>query len=295
MRKLPDSARDGGAIAAARLGAFYVVSSIILWSSLGVFVRLSGAQVHEFIFYSNAVSLVPLGLIYLTRVKPAGDIRMMPLLILGPLSLLNTFTFFYAYKNTTFANAVLTHYIAPVIVAISAPLVLKEKTSKSAVLSLILACAGLWFLIGRSAASLSLRGESLGIASGLFSGVMYAVIILVFRVYARRYDPVLLTLSQNLIICLMLWPFISDFPVGAFPIFIAVGILHSTAAPLLYFKGLQAVPAVRAALLGYLEPVGAVALGAIFFGEYPGAGVFLGGALILLSGYLSLRDGRGQG
>ncbi|TAL22864.1 MAG: EamA/RhaT family transporter, partial [Nitrospirae bacterium] len=48
-------------------------------------------------------------------------------MLLGVVGLLNTFTYYYAFKYTSIANAVLTHYTAPVIVAFLAPLFLKEK------------------------------------------------------------------------------------------------------------------------------------------------------------------------
>jgi len=69
-----------------------------------------------------------------------------------------------------------------------------------------------------------------------------------------------------------------------------VGILHSTIAPILYFKGLQYVTANKAAVLGYLEPVGAILFAMIFLEEYPPAVSLIGGALIILSGYLTLRE-----
>ena len=49
-----------------------------------------------------------------------------------------------------------------------------------------------------------------------------------------------------------------------------MGIVHSTVAPILYFKGLQTVTANRAAVLGYLEPVSAILFSMVFLNEKPG-------------------------
>ena len=68
-----------------------------------------------------------------------------------------------------------------------------------------------------------------------------------------------------------------------------MGIVHSTIAPILYFKGLRYVSAGRAAVLGYLEPVIAIIFGIIFLSELPGKGSIIGGLLIIFSGYLTLR------
>ena len=71
-----------------------------------------------------------------------------------------------------------------------------------------------------------------------------------------------------------------------------MGIIHSTIAPILYFKGLQFVTANKTAVLGYLEPVSAIVLSMIFLSEIPGRKSIIGGLLIIFSGYLTLRSER---
>ncbi|MDO9289170.1 MAG: EamA family transporter, partial [Thermodesulfovibrionales bacterium] len=100
--------------------SLYILLAIFLWSSLGIVIRLSGVAVHILIFYSVIVSLIFQGIILSTKnfrkkVPPIKKLKY-PILI-GFISLLNTFSYFYAFKNTTIANAVLTHYTAPIIVA----------------------------------------------------------------------------------------------------------------------------------------------------------------------------------
>ncbi len=68
-----------------------------------------------------------------------------------------------------------------------------------------------------------------------------------------------------------------------------MGIIHSTIAPILYFRGLQEVTANRAAVLGYLEPVCAIIISMIFLNEMPGINAIIGGMLIIFSGYLTLK------
>jgi len=73
------------------------------------------------------------------------------------------------------------------------------------------------------------------------------------------------------------------------------GIVHSIIAPILYYRGLQKVSASRAAVLGYLEPVCAILLSMVFLDEMPGHNSLLGGALILCSGYMTIRSGHKGG
>lgn len=283
------------------MGAFYIILAILLWSSLGVVVRLSsGVPVHVLMFYSSVIAAALQGLVLMRRKKdyramiPGGK-RLFPLFILGCISLINTFTFFYAYKNTTIANAILTHYIAPVAVAFLAPVFLKERITKSALLSIAVASIGLWVLLGLSPADApavigAQSRHTIGIMSGLVSGLAYAVIIILVRMHARSFHPLVLSFFLNLIVSLLLIPFIRTFPLDALPYFLILGIVHSTAAPILYFMGMARVTAQRAAILGYIEPVGAIIFGMMFFREYPGTAAIAGGALIIISGYITLRS-----
>jgi drug/metabolite transporter (DMT)-like permease len=285
------------------LGSLCVVSAIFIWSSLGVVIRFSGVDVHILIFYSALVSLPLQGAIILWRGYQSDFPRgreLVNTLILGPVLLLNTLLFFYALKNTTIANALLTHYIAPVIVVFLAAVFLNEPLTKKILAAIALSMTGLWVLLGFSPVQLVVTAfqepgrETLGIMSGLLSGFAYAVLILLVRVFAQHHNPLVLTFIQNLMVFLILIPFIREFPVNAIWSFLIMGVIHSTVAPVLYFKGLSTVRANRAAILGYLEPVSAIIFGMILLGEYPPPVSLAGGVLILYSGYITLKDEKGD-
>jgi len=272
------------------MASLYILLAIFLWSSLGVVVRLSGVQIHVLIFYSLIVSLIVQGLILLQKRyrKEIPQFKQMKYpLILGIFSLLNTFSYFYAFQNTTIANAVLTHYTAPVIVALLASFLLKEKITGKIILVLILASAGLWIMLG----GFSLRGvHTAGIAAGLISGVAYAVVVIFLRIHSQDFDPLVLCFFTNVFIAIMIAPFIRDFPFTAIWSYLFMGIVHSTIAPILYYKGLQSVTANKAAVLGYLEPVCAIMFSMLLLNEIPRIQSVIGGMLIVFSGYLTVRE-----
>jgi drug/metabolite transporter (DMT)-like permease len=108
--------------------------------------------------------------------------------------------------------------------------------------------------------------------------------------HAQKFNPLVLAFFSNVSIAILLAPFVREIPLHALWSYLFMGIVHSTIAPILYFKGLQLVTANKAAVLGYLEPVGAIIFGMIFLWEYPTAISLIGGALIIFSGYLTLRD-----
>lgn len=278
----------------------YILAAIALWSSLGLIIRLSGMPIHVLIFFSCAISVL---LIFFTFLKkeyrkeiPKGK-GLFLLMLLGPLSLINTFAFFYAYRNTSISNAVLTHYTAPVLVAFLAPIFLKEKLTWKILLAVAIATTGLWFMLdvspGQFVKMISAGDRNTGgILAGLFSGFTYAVIVILFRIFAQNFSPLVMTFSQNVIIALILAPFIEISPVlfSGLWAFAVMGVLHSTIAPVLYFRGMKEVTANRAAILGYIEPVGAIILGILFLGETINYRIIIGGAMILFSGYLTLRE-----
>jgi drug/metabolite transporter (DMT)-like permease len=270
--------------------SLYILLAIFLWSSLGIVVRFSGVDVHVLMFHSLLVAIVVQGAIlsgksYRHRLLDAKNKLKYPLL-LGFVALVNTFTFFYAYRHTTISMAVLTHYTAPVIVAFIAPLFIKEKITRNAIAAIIIASAGLWIMLGGVSVT---DGHLPGIAAGLISGVAYAFIIIILRLHSARFDSLVLVFLQNIVIALMLLPFVREMPPEGIWAYLTMGLLHSTIAPVLYFKGLKEVTANKAAILGYLEPVSAIVMGMIFLGEIPRATSIFGGILILFSGYLTLR------
>jgi len=267
---------------------FYILLAIFLWSSIGVVIRLASVPVHVLIFYALVVSVMLQGsyimakgyhrvITDLSRIKyPA---------LLGVVSAGNMLTFYFALKTTSIANAVLTHYTAPVIVAFLAVVFLKEKMTWPLIVAILLASAGLWLMLN----GLSLReGQSAGIIAGLISGAAYALIVILGRLYAQQYHPVVLTFLVNSTIIILLAPFVREFPRHELWSFLFMGVVHSTIAPILYYRGLRDVSASRTAVLGYLEPLCAILLGMLILHEMPGIRSLYGGILIFFSGYLTI-------
>ncbi len=271
-------------------GSLSIILAVFLWSSLGIVVRIADADIHVLIFYSLVVASFFQGLL-LSRKKYRQDFpparKLVYPMILGIIIFINNVSFFYAFRHTTIANSVLTHYTAPIIVAALAPYFLQEKISPRIILVIVLASAGLWVMLD----GFSLQGsQTAGIAAGMISGLAYAMLILFARRYARDFNPLVLSFISNIFIALMLLPFIREIPLQAIWICLFMGLVHNTIAPVLYYSGLQVVTANRAAVLGYLEPVFAILLSILFLHEVPGMHSLIGGVLILFSGYLTVRD-----
>lgn len=278
----------------------YILAAIFLWSSLGIVIRLSGMPVHLLMFFASIISASLVSIIIsrkeFRQAMPKGK-GIVHLVTLGFISLINTFSFFYAYKNTSIANAVLTHYAAPVIVAFLSPIFLKERLTVRILSSVVIATIGLWIMLGVSVSQflkLMIAGDknTIGILAGLFSGFAYAILIIIIRILAQNFNPLVMTFAQNLLIAVLLLPFVrmpENFS-SAIWAFAVMGVIHSTIAPILYFRGMRDVTANKTAILGYIEPVCAIMLGVVFLSESINYKTIIGGSMILFSGYLTIRS-----
>jgi len=281
------------------MGYLKIITAILIWSSLGIFVRRSGLPNTALLFYQSAVA----GLIQILILSVRGEMKdalsscknakSIFILLLVPVAFLtNSLLFYFAFTHTTIANAVLTHYTAPIFVALAAPLFLSERTRNKTWLAIVLSSAGLLLLLQNPDSRVLGDGERSGIIAGILSGLAYAMIILLLRAISFKYPSLFIVFMQNSIATLILLPFVIDAPLAApsLPYVITMGILHSTIAPLLYVQGFKSVRANEAAVLGYIEPVGAVILALIFLHEMPALKALAGGGLILYSGYMTIKN-----
>lgn len=276
----------------------YIIIAILLWSSLGIIIRLSEAPPHLLIFSSCLISSILIGTFFLKqsvrKIIPKKK-ELLYFLVIGPISLINSYTFFYSYQNTSIANAVLTHYTAPIVVAVLAPIFLRENLTIKIFIAIAVATVGLWIMLDISVVEfirLFFAGDrnTYGIIAGLVSGIAYGVLIIILRFFAQNFNPIIITFSQNVVISFILLPFI-EIPTNFMSMlwaFVIVGVVHSTLAPILYFNGMKYVTANKTAILGYLEPVSAIILGVFFLDEMVTYNVIIGGIMILFSGYLTI-------
>ncbi|MEO7113842.1 MAG: DMT family transporter [Polyangiaceae bacterium] len=212
---------------------------------------------------------------------------------LGVSDALNALFFFKAYQATSVAVAVLTHYLAPLFVAIAAPFFVHERADRRTSVAVLLSSGGLVFLLEpwrTHASSSTAVGAMFGAASAFF----YASNVLV----NKRLQPVFSGSEMMLFHALLATPLLAALvPRDAWHSldaravhWLLAGSVFSGAIPgLLFVWGLRAIPASRASTLTLLEPLVAVTVvGVVIFGEAISALGALGGAFILAGAALVL-------
>ena len=204
--------------------------------------------------------------------------------VLGVADALNVILFFRAYQLTSVAVAVLTHYLAPIFVALAAPIFVGERASLRTAAAVAISFTGLVCLLQpwTDGASASLAGA----AAGAGSAVFYAAAVLINKRLTGAYSASEVSFFHSLFALPILalavptdaWAQLDPGSVG---IIVAGGIGPGALAGLLFLAGLRRIPASHASTLCLLEPMVAVALAATIHGEAIGAAAALGSLLIL--------------
>lgn len=208
---------------------------------------------------------------------------------------LNLITFFAAIDYTTVAIAVLSHYTAPIMIALAAPRIDRvyvPGTGPAAAIALV----GLIVVLEPWAEPA--HGAAIGAAVGVISAVCYTGNMFVVRRLALRIGAPRAMSYHSLIAAVVLAPLL--FAGGHHAaiarddvLLLAAGAMSIGAASgVMFAVGLTRIGSARAAVLCFAEPLVAVAVGALVWDEPLRPLAALGGAMVLGAGIHVARRAR---
>ncbi len=275
-------------------GGLLIAASMLLFGFIGPIVRLANISNFVFLFYSGLLGFTILigFVLFKERITEVWPKKYKWLLILTALVVsIQIFTYFEAYKRTTLANSVLLHYTAPIFAALFAPLFLKERIDRITIPSLILSFSGVYLILFQTGFSLA-SADTMGIIFALISGIAYGACIISNKKLMMIFKPLTLMLYQYG--GFILWiPFIKTneylIPQKAIILTIVYIIFVSLLPTFIYLKGLKYVKGQHIGIIAYAEVIAVIVYGYLFFNEIPSKLILVGGALILISGYMVLR------
>ena len=271
-----------------------LVISMLIFGSIGIFVRGIPLSTVELVFYRVVIaSLFILVLILIKMKKPFQcDKKTFKLAALSGIIMgINWLLFFQALRYTTIAIGTMTYYLAPILVLFLAPFILKERLSRKQISTAMLAPIGLALIVFSSTSSSELTyNHTLGLLFGVGSAVFYALLILCNK-KLEKIDNLDKTFIQLLSAALILSPVLiiyHDFHsvLTNLPMLLVLGILHTGIACYFYFAGLKETPTQLTAVLSYIDPVSAVFFAAAFLNEPLNGMQLIGTAIVLISTYL---------
>jgi drug/metabolite transporter (DMT)-like permease len=268
-------------------GAAGIAAAAALWGLWPFWVRhggVGGARVATLALIAAAVVGAPFTL---RPAPPRARAAWLLLVALGISDAANAWAYFRALAEGAVAPAVLSHYLAPVLVALAAPTLLREPRGRRTPVALVLSLAG------TAALFLSRHGGAGGGAAtmhalllGSLSAVFYAANVILSKKATPYFTNAQLMSWHAIVSALFLGTITGLPPLHSWVWPIAGGLVSTLIAGILYYVGLRRTPAERAGVLTYLEPVVAVLVGWVAFGEVPPVAAAAGGLLVLGGGLL---------
>lgn len=199
---------------------------------------------------------------------------------------------FEAFQRLTVASTILIVYLGPVLMAVAAPFVLRERLRAVSVGALALAFGGIALIAVPDLGGI----DRLGLAFALCSAVLFALLMLVGKILSGHYEPAAIVVWQLGVAALVLTPALAqaratDLRSNA-PVLLLLGVVHSGILGIVFFHAMRALQAQQLGVLLYLEPASAVLYAWWLLGERPGLNTFAGGVLIVAAGIIIILGDR---
>jgi drug/metabolite transporter (DMT)-like permease len=213
------------------------------------------------------------------------------ILLLAPAYFGATALFVVANTMTTAANAIFLQSAAPLWVVLLAPLLLRERPSRSDLLVLLGVAVGMaLFFVAPAAHAETAPNPRLGDWIAIASGVSYALLLIGMRWLSRTGtgEECAAIAWSNVLACPLAFacmPLVGQTPIAGVPldwvVVAALGTLQMGLAYSLLVTGIPHVPALRASLLTMIEPVLSAVIAWLAHGEAMHPMAMLGGACIV--------------
>jgi len=276
------------------LAAALVAVAAVLWGLWPTVLRTAGLASIQVALLVQLVQALPAPVLAWrgrAGFRDRGAVR--ALLLFGTLDAAQCLLYFPALARGPVAVAALTHYLGPVLVALAAPFVPGERTSRRAMAAAPLSLLGLLLVVGPPRDA-PLATALLGAASAFFGAAsLFAV-----RRASRSFSPLavgsLHAVPAAALVLAISGPGAIP-PVGAGALrVVAAALLLGTLAGALFVRAVRHIPSAVASTITYLEPVTAAGVGALLLGEPLGAVAVLGAAVVIGAGvWVALEPGPG--
>ena len=281
-----------------RMSRWKLIASMCIFGTIGI--------VRQYIPYpSSFVALIRgiIGTVFLLAVVAfsqkkldSAAIRRNALLLLlsGAAIGFNWIFLFEAYNYTSVATATLCYYLAPILVILASPIMLKEKLTGKKAICAAVALFGMVLVSGVTETGFGEIFELKGVLFGIAAAVLYASVILMNKKIQAigAYDK---TISQLGMASIVLLPYVlltedlSTYSFTALPLVLlgVAGVVHTGIAYWLYFGSMGNLKAQTVALYSYMDPILAIVLSMLVLKEPMTLSAGIGAVMILGAAFVS--------
>lgn len=281
-----------------------LVTAMLIYGTIGVFRRNIPLPSGLLVFWRGLLGgtflLVYLGLTRRGRRKEIASMgagKVLLFILTGMFIGINWMLMFEAYNYTTVAAASLCYYMAPIIVILLSPLLLRERLTLKKGICALVAIMGMVLVsgvLGISPEEAGQAGQLKGIALALGAAVLYASVVIMNKKVGKA-DIYWRTIIQLLSAALVMIPYLiftGGFRTGpvapsALVLVLVLGIIHTGIAYTLYFGSIEGLKGQTVAIFSYIDPVFAMFLSAVILHESLSPAGGLGAVMILGAAILS--------
>lgn len=275
-----------------RTARIQMVTAMTIFGTIGLFVR--------WIPLPSAVIALARGFIGMLFLLALMAVRKMPisrealrknlfwLLISGALLGFNWILLFESYRYTSVATGTLCYYMAPILIILASPVVLRERLTAKKVLCVLAALGGMVCISGVLSQGIPSAGELKGILLGLAAAVLYAAIVLCNKqIHAiSAYEKTIFQLGISVLAmlpycALTVSPDALTFGPRVVFMLLLVGIVHTGVTYFLYFGSMEYLSGQSVAVISYIDPVVAVIVSVLILREPMHLTEGIGAVLIL--------------
>ena len=273
-----------------------IIISMIAFGTISIFVKGITLPSSEIAFYRAIIALLVLS-IFMIFNREYFQIESLKnnwfkLFISGLAIGFNWIFLFEAYNYTSVAVATLCYYFAPIVVVVASSIIFKEKLSLKQILCFLGSTTGLIFIISYSTGTE--KSDVKGILFGLGAALLYSTVILLNK-SMKDINGISRTVFQFVAAVMTLMPYVgitSGFNIyslsnlGLINLFI-LGAFHTGIVYVLYFSSISKLKGQEVAIFSYLDPLVAVLISILWFGEIITSIQLIGGLLILLFTFIN--------
>src|SRR5688572_20754455 len=257
----------------------YVLIAVLIWSTGGLFIKLTTLDAYQVTFYRSLFAGITVAILTRKQGLKIDLFGVMTSIIYATL----LFLFVWATNKTTAANAIFLQYTAPIYILILAPFVIGEKFHWRDLVTVVFCIAGMsLFFVGKLEVS-DYQGNIAALLSGVFLGLY---IMLLRHRRAEGFNPAVAVIYGNFLLALLTLPSgLTAIPVMVPMDWVAVtflGIVQIGISYVLFIKGVTGgTRPLDASIIGFIEPLLNPVWVFLFVGERPSNWALLGGIIII--------------
>lgn len=272
-----------------------LIAAMCIFGTIGIvrrFIPLSSSLIALVRGVVGAAFLLLILLLQRKKLDKVAIRKNLGLLIASGIAIgFNWILLFEAYNYTSVATATLCYYLAPILVILAAPIVLKESLTLRKAICTAVAFGGMILVSGVTEGGI--QGAK-GILFGLGAAVLYASVILMNKKFSAV-DAYSKTILQLVFASLSLVPYVlltEDWSQVVITgpsaiLLLTAGVIHTGFAYCMYFGSMGELKAHTVALFSYIDPILAIFLSVVLLKEPMSIPSVIGAVMILGAAYVS--------